>query len=202
MEDKRKETQLSIDLDVLMERFSDGDDDAFDEILPLTREMVYNTSYRIIGNVQDAEEATQDTYVKLHRSIGAFKSGSRAVPWLVTIACNSAKDRLRRIRCQPKFTQASKKHEVDEIGLDSFIDTKASTAAQDDSLATAVRDSMIGLCSTNRDIMELKYFEGMTNKELSNKLGIGLSTVKMRLSYTKGVMRSRLVSINNVLGNS
>jgi RNA polymerase sigma-70 factor (ECF subfamily) len=82
----------------LVERVLAGERAAFDEIVRLHEGYVYRTCVAITGNAEDAEEATQDAFIKAYRNLGNFRQESRFSTWLTRIAVNEALQRLRRRR--------------------------------------------------------------------------------------------------------
>jgi len=76
---------------VLVDRFKAGDQEAFDEIVSRYRERVYQLALRVIRNPQDAEEVTQDTFIRAFRGLANFRGDSALVTWLYQIANNLAR---------------------------------------------------------------------------------------------------------------
>ena len=68
----------------------------FRQILETYRDKVYNQAYRMLGNREEAEEATQDIFLRIHRSLGDFRGESKLSSWIYRITANACISRLRK----------------------------------------------------------------------------------------------------------
>ncbi len=82
----------------LVARVQDGDLDAFEELVTRHSRRVYRTLMGIVGNVEEAQDAMQDTFLKAFQHIGDFQRRSKFSTWLVSIATNRGLQRLRERR--------------------------------------------------------------------------------------------------------
>src|SRR5712691_8091491 len=89
------EEQAPTDLE-LVRGIKSGDERAFEDMVERYHARVYSLSYGVLRNVEDAEEATQDTFLTLHRKIGTFDESKKFFPWFYRVALNSAYSRARR----------------------------------------------------------------------------------------------------------
>ena len=80
----------------LVRRIKQGDDEAFREMVDRYHSRVYSLSYGVLRNAEDAEEATQDTFLTLYRKIGTFDESKKFFSWFYRVALNSAYSRARR----------------------------------------------------------------------------------------------------------
>src|SRR6266496_5298258 len=87
--------QAAVDLD-LVRRIKAGDEKAFEQMVERYHARVYSLSYGILRNVEDAEEATQDTFLTLSRKIATFDESRKFFSWFYRVALNSAYSRARR----------------------------------------------------------------------------------------------------------
>jgi RNA polymerase sigma-70 factor (ECF subfamily) len=85
----------SID-DELLVRYQGGDFAAFDAFYVRNHELIFRFLMFRLRNRSDAEEAFQETFLRIHRSIGSYKKGNRALPWVFTVAKNVAIDSFKR----------------------------------------------------------------------------------------------------------
>ena len=83
------------DLD-LVRRIKAGDEDAFEQMVQRYHARVYSLSYGVLRNVEDAEEATQDTFLTLYRKIGTFDETKKFFSWFYRVGLNQAYSRARR----------------------------------------------------------------------------------------------------------
>src|SRR6202521_1467821 len=89
------EGQEKTDLD-LVRGIKAGDAQAFEEMVQRYHGRVYSLSYGVLRNAEDAEEATQDTFLTLYRKIGTFDESKRFFSWFYRVALNQAYSRARR----------------------------------------------------------------------------------------------------------
>src|ERR1700739_3961623 len=89
------EDQDAADLE-LVRRIKRGDDDAFREVVDRYHARVYSLSYGVLRNPEDAEEATQDTFLTLYRKIDTFDESKKFFSWFYRVALNNAYSRARR----------------------------------------------------------------------------------------------------------
>src|SRR4029077_7021920 len=89
------EDQNASDL-ALVKRIKRGDEEAFQEMVERYHARVYSLSYGVLRNAEDAEEATQDTFLTLYRKIGTFDEPTKFFSWFYRVALNSAYSRARR----------------------------------------------------------------------------------------------------------
>jgi RNA polymerase sigma-70 factor (ECF subfamily) len=79
---------LPVPDDVLVRRVQAGDSEAFEDLVRRYERKVYNITYRLMGNEQDASEALQDAFLRAYRFIGKFQFKSSFFTWLYRIATN------------------------------------------------------------------------------------------------------------------
>jgi len=86
-----------------MEAIRQGDETAFRQLYEQTKSRVFNTALGYVRSREDAEEITQDVFVELFRSAGAFKADASVTTWLYRITINKALDFLKRKKRQKRF---------------------------------------------------------------------------------------------------
>ena len=77
-----------------------GDELAFTRLIEAFQVPVYNLCYRMLGNATDADDAAQETFVRLHSRLGTYDPGQKLSTWVLSIASHHCIDRLRRQRLQ------------------------------------------------------------------------------------------------------
>jgi len=171
-----------------MLRVQAGDLAAFEQLVERYQNMVYGLALSIVRSPEDAEEAAQDAFIKLFRARHQFDGSRDLEPWLLRIAGNACRDRLRRRR-------AASLPVLDDIdGADlaqQLPDTRAGISAAQ-ALQQMVRSELDRLSERARLPLELKYLRGMTNQQIADALGISVSNVKVQLARAKDVLQSRL----------
>lgn len=160
----------------LLQRIQQGDEEA---LLTLHRRyagLVYSVTYRVLNEQMAAEEATQDTFLRLWHRAETFDPARGAfVPWLVTIARHQALDALRRQQRDPLR---------DPVSLDDNPETWENILAADQAQSIAhhlLRDAAAALPDEQRQPIEMAYFWGMTHSQIAARLELPLGTVKTRI---------------------
>ena len=169
-----------------MLRVQAGDLEAFEQLVERYQNMVFGLALSIVRSPEDAEEAAQDAFVKLFRARHQYDGMRELEPWLLRIAGNACRDRLRRRKAAtlPLLDNAADIAEGVPDPRDSSPDR--ATVQQ------AVRTELDRLSDRARLPLELKYLRGMTNQQIAEALGISVSNVKVQLARAKDVLQSRL----------
>lgn len=171
-----------------LRRAAEGDRDAFAELYDATSGLVYSLVLRILGNRADAEEVTLDVYVQAWRHAGRFDAARGGVTaWLATIGRSRALDRYRS-------HGAKQKRESSPVKEDSPSEAPSPerlTAMSQE--RRAVAEAMDALPKDQRQVIELAYFQGMSQSEMAEHLGLPLGTVKTRVRLGMMCLRERMV---------
>ncbi len=167
-------TQLSDE--ELLQRIAQGDEDALMTLYDRYGRLVYSLAYKILQDHQLAEEVTQDVFTSVWRAAPTFDPRkSRFTTWLTSIARNRSIDILRRRRARGLTGPG-------EAELNTAITRADERFSPEHHLqALAVREALQQLPPAQREVLELAYFGGLTQREISEQLGIPLGTVKTRM---------------------
>jgi RNA polymerase sigma-70 factor, ECF subfamily len=164
-----------IDDNQLVKRVAQGDERAFLTIYDCYVSRVHGLTLRILGDPMLAEEATQDTFLKLWSRAHMYlaERGSLLL-WLLTIARRTALDRLRLETRRPMLSDSN-----DSIEALRTIPNGDSLPEEDRwrSMHFAVQ----ALSPEHRQVIELAYYQGLSQSEIAEVLGWPLGTVKTRL---------------------
>jgi len=171
-----------------LSRSAAGDRDAFAALYDATCSLVYSLVMRILGNQADAEEVTLDVYWQAWRDARRFDSArGGAGSWLVTIARSRALDRHRSHESRQK--RECGPVEAEHASADPSPEA-LSAMSQD---RRVVFEALASLSPEQRQVIELAYFEGMSQAEVADYLGIPLGTVKTRV-------RSGMIRLREIMG--
>lgn len=176
-----------------MLRVQAGDLGAFEQLVERFQAMVHGLAMSILRRSEDAEEATQDAFLKLFRARSQFDHSRSLEPWLLRIAGNACRDKLRRRR-SAELPLARNDHNERDPLLD-IPDARAALGAARQHLDHTVRGELELLSERVRLPLELKYLRGFTNQQIAESLGISLSNVKVQLARGKDILASRLQGV-------
>ena len=159
----------------LIQRVAEGDQQAFLTLYDHYAPRVHALTLRILGNEMMAEEATQDTFLKLWGRARLYlaERGSFMV-WLLTIARRTALDRLRMEARRPLLSDSKDPETIWPLLSDK---DQNSEETRWQSLYFMLRD----LPEEQRQVIELAYYQNMSQSEISAELGWPLGTVKTRI---------------------
>ncbi len=173
----------------LMAAVKCGDIAAFELLVERYKEVVFGLARSMLRSREDAEEAAQDTFIKLFRAREQFDDERRLEPWLLRIAGNTCRDALRRRRTE----QLPITHDDEGDSLARMIADPRSVSREWNELTRqAVRQALDRLSDKLRMPLVLKYANGLTNQQIADALGISLSNVKVRMARAKDLLQVRL----------
>ena len=164
----------------LIQRSLNGDLEAWGEIVTRYKEAVFAVTLSILRNWADAEDATQDAFIRAYENLRHYDLSRKFSTWLFTVAANVAKNALRKRKRQkePPLVEAE--------------DDPAEEVHQDLRLA-AVRRAVADLPEVYRMPVMLYYWHGLPVEEIAQVLGIPSGTVKTRLYRARALIRAKLV---------
>lgn len=166
----------------LMQRLFYGDLQAFEVLYSRYADLVYSTALRILRDVHLAEDMVQEIFLRLWRKPESYEAQrGRFLTWLMSVARNRAVDeaRSRGRRFRHETPTASGEQQEREIADGGEHDP--ALTAQLAEQRRAIRAALAGLPAEQRQVIELAYFGGYTQQEISTMLGQPLGTVKTRI---------------------
>ena len=179
----------------LIERCRTGDSIAFDEIVALHQNRIYNLCYWMLGNRDDAADAAQEAFVRAFRSLERFRGDASFATWLHRIAVNVSLDAVQRRKRGPLLYSDLEcgddtPPELDPIDLGGEPQTIA--ARKERSLS--VRAALAELPEHYRIVIVLFDLENHSYDEVGEMLSLPLGTVKSRLNRARLALREKLQS--------
>ena len=177
----------------LVRRMSDGDVSALEELYNRYSRAVYSFAVRIVGDGPVAEEILQEAFTRAWQQAGRFElaRGSFA-SWLLSITHNLAIDELRRRQRRPQ--RASSVDITDVLRGKVDITADVEEAAEMSELRARIRVAMDQLPKPQQRVIELAYFEGLTQREISASLNEPLGTVKTRMRLAMQKLKDYLAT--------
>jgi len=147
---------------------------------------------RLIGELE-AEDAAQETFVKIDRSLDNFRGESSLSTWIYRIATNTAMDHLRRPSSKRSVRPTEEKdirgdEDAGPIDNTPLLDTQLIRKDMND----CIRGVVDGLPDDYSTVLVLSELEGLTNSEIAEVIGISLDTVKIRLHRARTKLRKAL----------
>jgi RNA polymerase sigma-70 factor (ECF subfamily) len=184
--ERMKERLSDISEKTLIDMCRKGDRNAQMELYYRYYRAMYNTSLRILGRSDDAEDAMQEAFIKAFRRLTEFEGRSGLGLWLKRIVINTSIDKLRKRRklMEAELSEESTPEEEDE--------TSASDKDEDIEIqAEQIRKAILQLPEGYRIVVSLYLLEGYDHEEIGKILGISNSTA--RSQFARG--RKKLIEI-------
>ena len=172
-----------------------GDLGAFDELANRYERRIFRLTMNITQNREDAEDATQDAFLKAFQHLDAFQGGSRFYTWLVRIAVNEALMRLRRRR--PNVVSLDEPVETEDDLMPREVEDWGPTPEQRfarTEMNSILTESISGLDPIFRTVFVLRDVEGLSTEETAEALGVSAPAVKSRLLRARLKLRQKLGS--------
>jgi RNA polymerase sigma factor (sigma-70 family) len=159
----------------LVERAKNGDVSAYTDLVRAYQGIALRVAYLVLGDANEAEDATQAAFMKAYRALGRFRAGADFRPWLLRIVRNEA---LNRRRSAGRRAGLALKVASDPVSGDAAPSPETVVVRGDDrrQLLEAVEQLSTGL----REVIEYRYFLGLSEAETARALGIATGTVKSR----------------------
>ena len=170
----------------LLKRAKKADTDAANELLSIYYEDVYSYLRRLCGSQADAEDLTQQTFLKVWSSLDRFKGRSKFSTWLYRIAYNCYIDWLRK---NPNNVRSNTDQWWRER-TDSNPGPVEGLAQRQ--LSRRLYEAVDRLDEDKKQTVHLHYYQGLSLRETAKVLGIATSTVKYRLREVFKILRDRL----------
>lgn len=178
---------------VLIEQLKQGDEAAFKLIVERWKDMVYNTVLGIVQNETEAEDITQDVFIKVFENISSFKGESKFSTWLYKIAISKALDFLRSRKRKKRFGFVKSLFGGDHEEESRLADFYHPGVKLDNKERSAALFRAIGKLPENQKAaFTLHKLEGLSYQEISEVLNTTVSAVESLMSRAKVNLRKEL----------
>ncbi|MCX7838604.1 MAG: sigma-70 family RNA polymerase sigma factor [Anaerolineae bacterium] len=178
-----------MDETLLIARAQQGDHRAFAQLVEKYQTPVYNLAYRMLGNLNDAEDAAQETFVRAYTRLNTFRREHKFVTWLLSICAHHCIDRTRR----HKWLWLS----LEEEG---FAESLMSDSLEPDAQvlraerAREVAEALQHLAPPYRLVIVLKYWYDQSVEEIAQTTGDSVSAVKVKLHRARQMLARALTA--------
>src|ERR671922_2111242 len=149
-----------------------GEREAFEELVDRTHRQVYTLAYRLVGDRHEAEDVTQEAYLRVHRSLRGFRGDARFETWLYRIVANAAMSHLRR---RGRFGDLLAE------GQDLVSPYQPTRPAEDSVEEDEIKRALHALPLGQRTAVVLKDIYGFSCQEIADRIGVSEGAVKVRL---------------------
>jgi len=177
---------------MLVQKSLTGDINAFGQLVNKYQGAVYGLAFHLVKNFADAQDLAQESFIKAFQNLSQLKDYTKFAYWLKQITANTCRRWLRQR--QKEISQTKCLHEIDgqsEIGHivppDELIESKERIQT--------VQQAMNTLSENNRIVITLFYMDGLSYRDISNFLGLPLSTIKSRLHHARKTLKEKMIAM-------
>ncbi len=178
----------------LMQRVAARDHRAFAELSEKYSALIFSTAYKVLNHYEDTEDVMNEVLATIWNKAGTYhpKKGS-LVTWICTTARNRSIDRVRSVQRRSALYERFEK-KVEQEAPEARATGREMLYLSD--ARQVLQTAVVSLSPEQREVIELAYFEGLTQKQIAERIDSPIGTVKARIR--RGVTRLR-VSINEKL---
>jgi RNA polymerase sigma-70 factor (ECF subfamily) len=182
---------------LLIARLRQRDEGAFNEVVRLHGDKVFNLVLRMVGTRAEAEDIAQEVFVTVFKSIDSFRGESKFTTWLLRIAANHSKNRIkylaRRSTDKNGLDGAAEVHLADEgkAPMQAHIDAPDALLEAAE-LETLMQEAIATLDEEHRLLVVLRDIEELSYDEIAEVTGLPEGTVKSRLHRARVALKEQL----------
>ena len=182
--------------EILIGRFQQGDNYAFDLLVKRYKDPLINFIYRFLGSQSDAEDVLQETFLRLYKNKHYYKEVAKFSTWIYTIAGNLAKTELRKRKRRTFFS-------INQFGgEEKDYDIPDDTSNPEQETNTQITDGIIQaaierLSPKFKEVIILRDIQGFSYEEISDMIQVPLGTVKSRVNRARLKLQADLQHLMN-----
>jgi RNA polymerase sigma-70 factor (ECF subfamily) len=183
---------VPVSIEATIQRAADGDQGAWDTIIQTYWRRVFNVAYRFVGTYEEAEDLTQEIFLKVFRSLGTFDRRANFQTWLISVSRNFCIDRYRSGRRDREVFA----REVDAATLQAEapgLSAHARVERQD--RVALLREALRALSPTLRAAVLLRDIHELSYQEIAAQLGVAEGTVKSRINRGRAELARQIVAL-------
>ena len=176
----------------LLARCRNGDHAAWDTIVRLNHQRVYNFAYRYNGRFDEAEDLTQEIFLKVYRTLGTYKPELGAFEtWMMRVGRNCIIDHYRKLKTERRQTD-SLEGEHEQVAETGNRFANPAEALDQRELSERVHGALLRLSGDLRDVLILRDLEGFAYEEIVEIVRVPIGTVKSRINRGRVEMAKML----------
>jgi RNA polymerase sigma-70 factor (ECF subfamily) len=179
---------------ILVAEAQTGDYEAFDTLIRRYQERVYATIYHMTSNHEDANDLTQETFIKAHKALRNFKGDSSFFTWVYRIAINKTinflKSRKNKIHLSLNDLDFNAEHDPEIVAFVSENTPRRDLSLSE--LHEKLNEAMQKLSDVHRLVVTLHDVQGLSHEEISKIMDCNTGTVRSRLFYARQQLQGHL----------
>jgi len=182
----------------LVQRTLEGDLRAFEALVDKYKNMVFTISLRMLGNYADAEDASQETFLRLYNSLSKYNNNHKFSNWLYQITMNICRDILRKkknTKSNISLDEPIQEENGKDVGSLIPDDTNLpEKIIEENELRNKLEMAIQKLPEDYREPLVLRYTKGLSYEDISSILKLPVGTVKIRIHRARRMIRETVKS--------
>ena len=170
------EQMTTNDDQIIINQILEGDSNAFAVLVDRYKDLVFTLALRMIKNREEAEEVSQDTFIKVFKNLNKFKGKSKFSTWIYRVAYNTCLDRIKKLKREFNVVTIDEFTENQVKPLDNALDQIINDERKQD-----IQKCLQLLPSDDSFLLTLFYFEELSLEEISKVVGLTANNVKVKL---------------------
>ena len=184
----------------LIQRVLEGDDTAFSMLVRKYQKPVHALVWRKIGDFHIAEDITQETFLKAYQRLSTLKEPQSFASWLYVIAANHCSTWLRKKRLWTQSLEDTSSVALERSTYSGYLIAENKRVTME-TQREVVKKLLAKLQESDRTVITLYYFGGMSYEEISKFLGVSVGTIKTRIYRARQRLKKEEPMIRETLGN-
>ncbi len=183
-----------VDEAMLIEKIKKGDTDAFSQLVLIYEKKALNFAYRMLKDLSEAEDATQEAFLRVYHKIHTFYGKSSFSTWFYTILNNICLDILRkkaRRKDVISITNSTDDNQDYELQIEDTADGPYERLQKKDAYSL-LEDALTKVSDEHRSVIIMRDINGLEYEEIAKILNVSLGTVKSRISRARLALRKIL----------
>jgi len=181
-----------VSIEAIIQRAADGDQGAWETIIRTYRRKVFNVAYRFVGTYDQAEDLTQEIFLKVFRSLGTFDRRANFQTWLISVSRNYCIDRYRSGRRDREVfarevDASTVKAEAPGLNAHARVELRDRVAM--------LREALRALSPPLRTAVLLRDIHELSYQEIAEQLGVAEGTVKSRINRGRAELAKRIEAL-------
>ena len=180
--------------EIYVQKTIEGDSEAFNELVQRHHARIYGLAYRMLGNPDDASDATQEAFLEAYKSLQSFQFQSKFLTWMYRVGINVCQQYKRRSDSRQRaLTSYTKDIEERDAQYTSEYPDRVLLKTERDQL---IQQAINQLPSKQRMVITLFYMQQMKYREIAELLDCSEGTVASRLNTAVRNLKSKLEGLN------
>lgn len=172
----------------LVRRFRNGSEEAFEKLVARFTPQLYSLAVKALGSAEAAEEAVQESWVRIYNRIGELADPESFPGWATRVTLSRINDEFRA-----RTRERAARESLAGIHAAMAAEPSRMHALEREDLSRVLREALESLDSAHRDVFVMREIEGLPHAEIARIMGIPEGTVWSRLSYARRSLREYLM---------